>query len=96
MTVCVSLMLLGSFLLFGYEAGTYSKLFWFLLLPPMLMFCLGLRHGTLLFALFFALLLLSFFGPLRSFLPHEYPLPDRLRFLAAMSGAWIFSALNLT
>ncbi len=90
----VSLMCLGVYLLFAYDPGTQAKLFWFLLFPPMLMLCLGLWYGTLLFLLFFTFLLAAFFSPVSNYLANDYPPAVNLRFLAAMFGAWVFSWLS--
>ncbi len=92
--MCLSLMCLGGYLLFAYQAGLQGKLFWFLLFPPMLMFCLGLRYGSILFFLFFAFLLAAFLGPFSKFLANDYPAAMSVRFLTAMFGAWIFCCLS--
>lgn len=92
--LCSALMCLGGYLLFFHSDDTYAKLFWFLLFPPMLMFCVGLWSGSLLFLVYFIFLIAAFLGPLEPFLAYSYPLPVRIRFLAAMFGAWIFSWLS--
>jgi len=92
--ICLgALTTLGIFLLFWQGAPNGSSLFWFLLFPSMIMFCLGIRRGTIIFCsfLFFSLLLLMM-TPLQTLLAESLPQTVRVRFLAAMLGAFVFSA----
>ncbi len=88
---CATLIALGFYLIFGYAHSTDATLFWFLLYPPMIMLCLGLFYGTIIFSLLFIGILLSFLGPLSPYLVIDYPLPMRVRFLTVFLGAWMFS-----
>ena len=91
--VSILLMGLGGFLLCWRCAPDGSSLFWFLLLPPMLLFCVGLKQGTILFACFFVFLLLIMLTPLSFFLAYDFPDSLRFRFLGALFGTFIFSWL---
>lgn len=91
--ISLALMSLGGFLL-CYKGGQGgSSLFWFLLLPPMLMFCVGLRLGTIFFFCFYLFLLLMMLTPLDSLLAHDLSWPSRWRFLASIFGIFLFSWL---
>lgn len=89
----ILLILLGMFLLCFQGAPDDSSLFWFLLLPPLLMFCVGLLPGTILFFGFYLLLTLLLLTPLDSLLAHDISRPLRWRLLASMLGIFIFSWL---
>ncbi len=91
---CLTLMSIGVYLLLFYDRGVESKLFWFILFPPMLMLCLGLRYGSLIFVLFFLFLLAVMVGPLTPYLSYEYPAPVRFRFLAVFFGSFFFSCFS--
>ncbi len=84
---------LAAYLLFSYPLSSHSKLFWILLFPPMLMLCLGLRYGTLLFCILLTFMCMSLFGPFSPYLTYDYPFGLRVRFVAALCGTWLFSAL---
>ena len=73
-------------------SGGYS-LFWFFLLPPILVFCMGLRYGTLLFMIFYACLLLVLLSPLDFVLVEDYPLAMRVRILCVIFGIFILACL---
>lgn len=90
--ICLgALATLGGFLLLRHGAPDGSSLYWFLLFPPMLMFSLGLRRGTIAFCAFLFFISLLLLTPLQSFLAEPLPRSVRIRFLAAMLGAFIFS-----
>lgn len=81
---------LGGYLLL--HAGTSpGSLFWFLIFPPMVMLCLGLKRGMLAFSIFFVFLVLLMATPLSRHLAIPIDVPDRFRFLVAMLGAFAFS-----
>ena len=89
----IMLIFLGMFLLCFQSAPDGSSLFWFLLLPPLLMFCVGLLPGTILFFGFYLLLMILLLTPLDSLLAHAISKPLRWRLLASMLGIFIFSWL---
>ena len=89
----VMLIFLGMFLLCFQGAPDGSSLFWFLLLPPLLMFCVGLLPGTILFLGFYLLLMALLLTPLDSLLAQDISKPLRWRLLASMLGIFIFSWL---
>ena len=91
--VSFALMALGGYLLLVRCVPGNGSLFWFLLYPPMLMLCLGLRYGTLLFVIFYFFLLVMFVTPAACFLTEDYSAATRSRFLVAMLGAFAFSWL---
>ncbi len=90
----VTLLLLGLHLVLGRTAPNMGSLFWFLLFPPMLMFCLGLRMGSMLVIFFLVMLALLLFTPLNTLVTIDLPLPLRSRFLAAMVGSFCFAWLS--
>ena len=85
------LALLGGYLLLDGKETPTGSLFWFLIFPPMVMLCLGLRRGILAFSVFFIFLVLLMATPLHSHLAVSIEASDRFRFLAAMLGAFTFS-----
>ncbi len=87
------LMGLGLYLILVRSMPDGSSLLWFLLLPPMFMFCVGLRLGSILFVCFLFLLGLFFCTPLDRYLVHDFPISLRLRCLASMAGSYIFALL---
>ncbi len=89
----IMLIFLGMFLLCFQGAPDDSSLFWFLLLPPLLMFCVGLLPGTILFFGFYLLLMVLLLTPLDCLLAHDISKPLRWRLLASMLGIFIFSWL---
>ena len=91
--ISLALMGLGVFLLCYKGGQDGSSLFWFLLLPPMLLFCVGLRLGTILFFCFYLFLLLMTLTPLDRLLASDLSWPLRWRFLASIFSIFIFSWL---
>ena len=91
----ISLMLigLGVYLLLVNPVGGAGSLFWFLLFPPMLILCSGLRAGSILFSLFYIFLLLMLLSPLDRYLHTPYSMAVRGRFLLTMLGSCFFSML---
>ncbi len=88
-----TLLLLGLYLMVVRSTPDGSSLFWFLLLPPMLMLYLGIQCGTALYALLYTFFLLLFCTPLEQYLAYDYPNSMRARFLLALVGSYIFSFL---
>lgn len=86
-----TLMYVGLFLFLRQGAPDGSSLFWFIVFPPMAMVSLGLRHGSVVFACFYATLFLLLFTPLDAMLVHPYSQSIRIRFMLAMFGAFFFS-----
>ena len=84
------LALLGGYLLLN-EGTPDGSLFWFLIFPPMVMLCLGLKRGGAAFAAFFSFLVLIMMSPLHVHLAIPMESPVRMRFLVAMLGAFAFS-----
>ena len=87
----VTLMFLGADLLLSQGAPKASSLLWFVIFPPMVMFTMGLRLGTLLFSMFYIFLVLVMATPLNVHLAEPLEKTIRLRFLLAMFGAFLFS-----
>ncbi|MDL2322075.1 GGDEF domain-containing protein [Desulfosarcina sp. OttesenSCG-928-B08] len=65
--------------------------YWFLLFPPMIMFCLGLRQGTVFFCVFLFFLILMLVTPLQVFLAEPLSRGIRIRFLVTLIGTFVFS-----
>lgn len=81
---------LGIYLLLNRNSPNGS-LFWFLLFPPMVMLCLGLRQGTIAFTGFYLFVVLVMVTPLHSHLTDPLGWTARVRFVAAMMGAFVFA-----
>ncbi len=86
-----TLMAVGVFLLLRRGAPDGGSLLWLVTFPPMIMICLGLRKGTVLFSAFYLLLLLLLFTPLESLQAQRLPLPVKLRLMLSLFGAFFFS-----
>lgn len=87
----VSLALLGIYLLTVQGAPAASSLFWFIIYPPMVMFSLGLRWGTVIFLSYFGALVLLLLTPFEIWLATDIHQEERYRFLLAMFGSFIFA-----
>mgnify|MGYP003623494502 CR=1 FL=1 len=86
-----SLMVLGIVLLVGGGAPHSSSLLWFIMFPPMVMFCAGLRSGTILFAIFFGAIALLLFTPLNFLLAAPLEFSLSMRFMLVLFGSFLFS-----
>ena len=87
----LTVMLLGVELLLNQSAPNSSSLLWFIIFPPMIMFTMGLRLGTLLFGVFYLFLVVLMLTPLDVYLADQTEKTIRMRFLLAMLGAFLFS-----
>ena len=86
-----TLFLLGVDLLLVKGAPHGGSLLWFTVFPPMAMLSMGLKRGTVIFALFYVFLLAVMLTPLHAYLAEPLPPYLRLRFLLVMLGAFLFS-----
>lgn len=86
-----TLALLGGYLLLDEKSTPAGSLFWFMIFPPMVMLCLGLKRGVPVFTVFFLFLVSVMVTPLHSHLTTTIDISDRFHFLAAMLGAFTFS-----
>lgn len=87
-----SLMLLGAWLLLGNTTDSFTgSVTWFILFPTMTMFSLGLRLGSIVFALYYLFLLVLMLTPLSQFITMPLEESMRVRMLLAMLGAFVFS-----
>ena len=68
-----------------------GPLFWFLLFPPVLLYCAGLRGGTIFFFIYYLFLLLFLLTPMDQYLASDLSWPTRLRFLGTVLGSFLFS-----
>lgn len=93
MYVCMgTLCILGGFLLVTPGSHYDAYLFyWFLLFPQMVMFCLGLRRGSILFCSFLFFLILMLATPLQAFLAGPLSWHLRACFIGTMIGSFVFS-----
>ncbi len=85
-----ALAALGVYLLLV-QSSPYASLFWFLLFPPMVMMCLGIRRSLVIFVLFFSFLIVVMATPLQTHVSETLNHGIRMRFLLAMLGAFAFS-----
>lgn len=81
-------VLLFFYLVFVQGAFNNNSLLWLMFAPPMLLFCMGLRWGTVVFAASYLFLLLIFWIPLESAPPFQY---DAFRVCMAILGTFCFS-----
>ncbi len=82
---------LGIFLLIQGGAASWSSLFWFLIFPPMLMFCLGLTQGSIAFLIYFLTIIALLLTPLEQYMAVPLPAEIKVRFLMSMVGSFLFS-----
>ena len=85
------LMFMGLWLLLRTSASESSSLYWLIIFPTMVMLSMGLRLGSLVFGVYYLILLVLFLTPLSRLLPDPIDMPMRVRFLFAMFGAFVFS-----
>ena len=86
-----SLCLFGAYLLLVQSAPDNSSLLWLVIFPPMIMFSMGLRHGTVIFLVFYLFLVLARVTPLAQLARHPLASASRIRLPLAMFGAFVFS-----
>lgn len=87
----LSLMSLASYLILGGSTPSPGSLFWFILFPPVLLFCLGIRLGSLLSAGFLLWIVVIFVAPFQTNEALELSGPMRARFLVALFGSFVFA-----
>lgn len=86
-----TLAALGGYLLLQQGAPNGGSLLWFAIFPSMVMFSLGLRYGTLMFAGFYLFVLLLFLTPMSGLMPVAVPASNKVRLLLSMFGSFAFS-----
>ncbi len=81
-------------LLFGSgEDGSY--LLWYLIFPPLVVWCMGRALGSLIFGIYFAVVVALMCTPLDVFLSSDFPTPLRARFIVAnLVGFTVFWVLE--
>ena len=89
----LSLMGLASYLILGGCSPSPGTLFWFILFPPVLLFCLGIRLGSWLSAGFLLWIVVIFVGPFQTNAALDLAGPTLARFLAALFGSFLFAWL---
>ncbi len=87
----LGLIILSAYMLGTYEFVDSGHLVWYLLFPPIVMFCAGLKWGTFLFVLFYVQLLVSFLSPASAKLAPHMPPMLTMRFMTAMFACMIFA-----
>ncbi len=87
----LALLSLASYLILNGSAATYGSLFWLILFPPILLFCLGLRLGTRLVAGFLLWISVLFIIPLPQEMSPALPAALRVRFLGSLFGSFFFA-----
>ena len=92
---CASLVLLamGTYILLVTSLPDASILLWYLLFPPMLMLCLGLKHGTLMCAVTLISVLTLLFTPVSHLLVVDFSMQMRVRFVLVMISTFVLSFL---
>ncbi len=87
----LSLALFGYFILLSDNFDPSGSLVWFIIFPPMIMFTMNLKAGTISFFVYYLSLCLLVFSPLSIYLNKNLTQPQLLRFLIAVLGAFVFS-----
>ncbi len=85
-----TLTILAGYLLFV-ETVTKGSYFWFMLFPPMVVLCMGLKHGSLVFWVFYAFLMISMCSPLNRYIANPMDTSSNIRFFLVLFGAFVFS-----
>ena len=78
-----NLFLLAIFTLVFHSSPDGGSLLWHLIFPPLVVFCMGLRLGGVIWGSYFIFLLLIMYSPLQAYLNYDYPEALRTRFLIA-------------
>jgi len=66
---------------------------WLFFMPTLIMFSFGLRVGLISMGALIAVCAMIFFYPGDALLAHDYPLGFRIRYLVALTGVTLFSAV---
>lgn len=89
----VNLLLLAISSLMFYSSPDGGSLLWHLIFPPLVVFCMGLRLGFLIWGAYFVFILLAMYSPLQVYLNYDYPEALRTRFIIAnmleFSAFWL-------
>ncbi len=72
----------------------WGSVIWFFIYPSAMMFCMGLRLGSLVFLPFFGCIIILFSWPVHDLLPLRYSASYRLRYIIALAGAFAFAWLS--
>ena len=82
-----------------YSASDGGSLLWHLIFPPLVIFCMGLRLGALIWGLYFICLILLMYSPLQYYVNYKYPEAFRDRFmianLLAFCAFWILEYVRV-
>lgn len=70
-----------------------DMIFYYFLIPPLLTFCLPLQQSSIIYSAFLFVLCIAFFPPAHSYLPRQYPVDFRVRFLVALTCVFVVSLL---
>lgn len=60
-----------------------GSLLWHLIFPPLVIFCMGLRLGAVIWGMYFICLILIMYSPLQYYMNYQYPEAFRDRFMIA-------------
>lgn len=78
-----NLLLLAILTLVFCSSPDGGSLLWHLIFPPLVVFCMGLRLGFLIWGAYFVFLLFIMYSPLQAYLNYDYPGALRTRFMIA-------------
>ena len=83
--LCMGLNLLGMAVctLMFHSSQDGGSLLWHLIFPPLVIFCMGLRLGALIWGMYFICLILILYSPLQYYMNYQYPEAFRDRFIIA-------------
>ncbi len=89
--LCCSIVFFALFLLYFNPSLDWVTLYWFILLPPMFIFSLGLKIGTTLTLIFFIFLSIGLFTASPAIQVTNYSFINAARFILAFAGSFCFS-----
>lgn len=99
--LCMGLNLLGMavYTLMFHSSPDSGSLLWHLIFPPLIIFCMGLRLGALIWGMYFICLILIMYSPLQYYMNHQYPEAFRDRFMIAnlleFSAFWVLEYVRV-
>ena len=79
----LNLLIMAVCTLMFHSSQDGGSLLWHLIFPPLVIFCMGLRLGALIWGMYFICLILVLYSPLQYYMNYQYPEAFRDRFMIA-------------
>ena len=79
----LNLLIMAVCTLMFHSSQDGGSLLWHLIFPPLVIFCMGLRLGALIWGMYFICLILALYSPLQYYMNYQYPEAFRDRFMIA-------------